>query len=332
MLWQVERILDECTELPQVLVMENVPDVVGVKNITLFAEWVQKLESLGYKNYWQVLNGKDYGIPQNRERCFMVSVLGDYYYEFPKKMPLKVFLKDILEENVDESYYISEDRIPVIVRNVRDKNSQLEPSCLRYVRTEEGKALRKQYENHEIEHGFNEHKVLEIKQDGCSNCLTTVAKDNLIINPIVVKEGTKKGYAEAYPGDSINLAFPTSETRRGRVGKGVAQTLTTSCTQGVVTEDARLYFVGHGWTPESVIGLKVYPTITTSSWEHNNMVVEADYRVRKLTPIECWRLMGVKDEDCKNAMKNQSNSSMYHLAGDSIIVNVLMEIFKPMFE
>lgn len=111
LLWEVERILDECNslnQLPQVLLMENVPEVIGSKNIKHFAKWLEKLESLGYHCYWKILNAKDFGIPQNRERCFMVSILGDYYYEFPEPIKLEHRLKDLLEENVDEKYYLSD--------------------------------------------------------------------------------------------------------------------------------------------------------------------------------------------------------------------------------
>lgn len=108
LLWEVERLLDECTELPQVLVMENVPAVIGPKNIQHFAKWQEKLESLGYKNKWQVLNAKDYGIPQNRERCFMVSIQGDYFYNFPQKKTLTLKPKDLIDIVVDRKYYVSE--------------------------------------------------------------------------------------------------------------------------------------------------------------------------------------------------------------------------------
>lgn len=106
LLWEVERLLNEMDELPQILIMENVPAVVGEKNKADFFKWVQFLSSKGYTNKWQILNGKDFGVPQNRERCFMVSYLGDYLYEFPQGFPLKLRLKDVLEEEVDEKYYI----------------------------------------------------------------------------------------------------------------------------------------------------------------------------------------------------------------------------------
>lgn len=88
LLWEVKRILSECIELPQVLLMENVPDVIGKRNIKDFAEWFGFLTELGYKNWYQLCNARNYGLPQNRERCFMVSALGNYYYQFPKGFPL----------------------------------------------------------------------------------------------------------------------------------------------------------------------------------------------------------------------------------------------------
>lgn len=106
LLWEVERLLNEMDELPQILVMENVPAVVGEKNKADFMEWVHFLQSKGYMCKWDILNAKDYGIPQNRERCFMVSYLGDYLYEFPQGFPLKMRLRDVLEDEVDEKYYI----------------------------------------------------------------------------------------------------------------------------------------------------------------------------------------------------------------------------------
>lgn len=114
LLWEVERILDECKEIgnmPDILLMENVPNVIGKNNIKDFHLWRNKLEQLGYSNYVQLLNAKDYGIPQNRNRCFMVSILGEYNYSFPKKQKLKLRLKDLLEDKVDEKYYLSDQQI-----------------------------------------------------------------------------------------------------------------------------------------------------------------------------------------------------------------------------
>ena len=114
MLWEVERILNELKELnqlPQILLMENVPQVHGSDNVEHFNKWQLALEKLGYKNYFQDLIATDYGIPQTRNRCFMVSILGDYSYTFPKPILLELKLKDMLEEEVDEKYYLSDKMI-----------------------------------------------------------------------------------------------------------------------------------------------------------------------------------------------------------------------------
>lgn len=107
LLWEVERLLNESKELPQVLLMENVIQVHGKKNKSDFEEWISFLESKGYTNYWQDLNAKDYGVAQNRNRCFMISILGDYFYEFPKKETLTKVMRDYLEPEVDDKYFLS---------------------------------------------------------------------------------------------------------------------------------------------------------------------------------------------------------------------------------
>lgn len=104
LLWEVERLLSETSELPQVLLMENVPQVLKAEG---WSDWIAFLDKLGYKSRHEVLNAKDFGIPQNRERAFMVSLLGDFYYEFPKPKKLEIFLKDVLEEEVEEKFYIN---------------------------------------------------------------------------------------------------------------------------------------------------------------------------------------------------------------------------------
>lgn len=107
LLWEVERILTECKDKPQILLMENVPQVHSQDNIEDFKKWILRLEELGYQNYWQDLIATDYGIPQTRNRCFMVSLLGEYSYSFPPKQELKLKLKDLLEDNVPSKYYLT---------------------------------------------------------------------------------------------------------------------------------------------------------------------------------------------------------------------------------
>ena len=110
LLWEVERLLNEVDNLPQVLLMENVPQVHGKKNMEDFQRWIDFLESKGYSNYWQDLNAKNYGVAQNRNRCFMVSILGDYSFKFPEPIELKKVMKDYLEDEVDEKYYINNEK------------------------------------------------------------------------------------------------------------------------------------------------------------------------------------------------------------------------------
>ena len=105
MLWEVERLLQEGAR-PQILLMENVPEVIGNKNIYAFADWVSSLEKMGYTSKWKIMNATEYKVPQNRRRCFMVSWLGDYYYQFPPAQKLEIRLKNILQKDVDEQYYI----------------------------------------------------------------------------------------------------------------------------------------------------------------------------------------------------------------------------------
>ena len=108
LLWEVERLLNECKELPQVLLMENVPQVHGEKNRPHFNRWIEFLESKGYVNFWQDLNSKDYGIPQSRNRCIMLSILGDCDFTFPKPIPLQKTMGDLLDDEVPDHYYLTE--------------------------------------------------------------------------------------------------------------------------------------------------------------------------------------------------------------------------------
>lgn len=169
----------------------------------------------------------------------------------------------------------------------------IEPNVLTPKRTEYGKAIRKQYESHEIEMSRHDMTTMEPRTDGVSNTLTSVQKDNYLAIP----EATSKGYAEAHEGDSVNLAVPNSTTRRGRVGKQIANTLDTGCQQGVVEQE-------------------------------NNVRC----RIRKLTPREVFRLQGVDDADIDKLLNaGISNSQLYKCAGNSITVDVLYHIFRKAY-
>ena len=265
LLWEVERLLDECKEMPQVLVMENVPQVIGQGNIEHFAKWVEKLEQLGYKNKWQVLNAKDFGIPQNRERCFMVSILGDYYYDFPKTIPLKLRLKDMLEKEVDEKYYLSDRIVDYFTSHSKE--------C-----EEKGNGFR-----------------FEPTDGNCvSKCITTRAGGRMDDNYII----------EKIPLFQSGLIQPTDREYKKNNNKR------TECIEW--KNDNTSHALRTGVIP--VVGLNANR-----------------FRIRKLTPKECWRLMGFDDTDVDKAIAvGMSNAQLYKQAGNSIVVNVLMAMFSQM--
>jgi len=142
LLWEVERILTEIRdsngELPQILFMENVPQVHSQDNMPDFRKWIDFLESLGYTIYYQDLNAKNYGVAQNRERCFMFSFLGEYNYHFPQPIPLKKKLKDYLEDNVDEKYYINNEKAGKLIKQLIDNGTL--PSTIPKSRAEQSRA------------------------------------------------------------------------------------------------------------------------------------------------------------------------------------------------
>ena len=178
MLWEVERILTELEEKPQILLMENVPMIHSIDNVADFNKWQLRLEELGYKNYCQDLIATDYGIPQTRNRCFMVSILGDYNYTFPKPIPLKLKLKDMLEDNVPEKYYLS-DKMLEYCLGVNQKESKF-PRGERFLQS-----------------------LQTTNEKGLATTISTNAGNRPVDNFIKIRNATKQGYLEATEGDGI---------------------------------------------------------------------------------------------------------------------------------
>jgi DNA (cytosine-5)-methyltransferase 1 len=285
LLWEVERLLTETKELPTVLVMENVPQVVSEKNMKDFAQWIAFLDGFGYKSKWEILNAKDYGIPQNRERCFMVSILGDYYYEFPAKKPLKQRLKDMLEDSVDGKYYLSDKALNVVLNT-----SFIEPL---------------------VWDGFNQRVRAE------SECVGTITQK-------VGADLKRNGQGIIEPLERYELsdkmkAYINSYNDKYKVGDGnlvvnrdVACSKTTR--EGCTRADTSDYISNEFGANENIAGKDVVP-----------------YHIRKLTPKECWRLMGFTDKDVDSAVAvGMSNAQLYKQAGNSIVVQVLEAIFGQM--
>ncbi len=518
LLFEVERLLIQAAEdgtLPKYLLLENVKNLVSKKFKADFDRWLSFLSSLGYTNYWQILNAKDYGIPQNRERVFCVSIRGDHTpFVFPEKQELKLRLRDMIDEVVDEKYYLKESTIRSIINSTfnsrRDSiksgdgvaNTLMArdwkgPQCVQVgevvgekwdkmhdisrrvyepngisptVHCQQGGNTELKIAENFVLGGLQAHQTprtdgispalteamgkgggqtpviidtkktdderffkqavetvmenecgvgdtvdafnkkvnrsgvcptittrpegfktailpivedksdnpvivamrgrnpdnpsdrtagapleqrLEVNGKGLCNALTSVQKDNLVLEqgkgskeyvarrykefieekgyipemfvaynkmevddiaptltgqcssasgssavlmmeePIQVKVATKQGYEEAEKGDFVNITYPGSKTKRGRVGKGIAQTLT--CGDG-------------------------------------NAVITENIRIRKLTPRECLRLMGWHDEQIDKIQAAKiSGTQQYRQAGNGIVVQVLEAIFKALF-
>ena len=407
MLWEVERILTELEEKPQVLLMENVPQVHGEGNVEDFNKWQLRLEELGYKNYWQDLIATDYGIPQTRNRTFMVSILGDYNYTFPKPIPLKLKLKDMLEENVDEKYYLSDKTIQFFLHNEEQQrengngfrfNVTEGNNIAKTITTRAGSRMDDNFiSNKSLQETLEQNDIKDtcyidtynkrIDEENSGTITTGVSFRNNTF--LAIKNATNKGYLEAREGDGVNISS-RMEYQRGNVQKDKTQTL--SCMGGenngvVVNMKTKLCndlieqgkvkendVIRHSYTRErnekwdkrNVEQNNLSPTLDTrcdclgvcikgiatnesKEWQKEPLeekcrtilanksnggvgLIDTNLRIRKLTPRECFRLMGVKDDDFDKVRKNQSDSSLYHLAGDSIVVNVLMAILGEMID
>lgn len=451
LLWECRKAIE--AKRPKYLLMENVKNLVSKKFTPYLKEWLRFLEGQGYSNYTKVLNAKDFGVPQNRERVFMVSILGEASFHFPKPFTLEKRLKDVLEKDVDESFYLSEKIVKTfLARNEKNKAKgngfKFEPTmgdviassiltnagsrdCDNNVyvvgntnpsgqgmngnvfdsnglcptlATNKGEgprilapiscALRgRNPENPSYgKAGIELEQTLELGTD-IANCITTVQKDSLVAEPsLYIKQATKKGYIEIPPGGVFDASYPESLTRRGRVqdnGK-VSPTLTAGGEPPCLYEgiEAKIFQSPRGFNKGALFD--DCPAITSSRWQDNNFVTEpqvltpkrteygkalrkdydagriqesrhnmteleprtdgisntittvqkdnllmedfTNYRIRKLTPRECFRLMGVSEEDIDNIQQSGiSKTQQYKMAGNSIVVDVLYYIFKKMF-
>ena len=230
LLWEAMKVAS--VKKPKYLIAENVPNLLSKRFRNDFEKWIEQLDELNYNSYYKILNSREYGIAQNRERVFVVSIRKDVDtgFKFPEKQILHTSLVHYLDIEVDESYYINKDL--------------------------EDKLIIGQTDEH-----------------------------------LLIRNATKKGYAEASHGDGIDFNYPTSETRRGRVQPQRAHTLTTS----------------------------------------NNLGVLLNGRLRRFTSNEMWRLMGFTDEDYQKAKdQGIKEAALVKQAGNSIVVNVAEAIFKEL--
>ena len=307
---------------PRFFIFENVKGLLSDDEGNTFQEWVNMLggksvnglpilfpyeNSVPYHLYWQVLNSKKHGVPQNRERVFLVGIRDDEdnQFQFPKEEHLTKRLKDVLEEEVDEKYFLSDALLSYFADH-------------KEIHKERGNGFK-----------FEPHN----KETVVSNAISTKCVTRQTDPFIKIKSATSKGYETATENDSINFSVPNSETRRGRVGKEVAQTLDTQCNQGVICGALR----GRGENNKA--------TLELNSKDHSNALITSQlanlivsqtldtqcnqgvidqYKIRRLTPRECFRL-----QDFSDTFKFVvSDSQLYKQAGNSITVRVLEKILR----
>lgn len=380
LLWECKRAIE--TKRPKYLLMENVKALTQKKFLPYLHKWQNFLTSMGYTNFTQVLNAKDYGVPQNRERVFMVSILGDAWFSFTYSFGCQKRLKDVLEKNVDEKYYLSnrvintftrrtieakkkgngfafvvksendianvvktragsqiednyifspfikqyprgfnpgfefkEGYSPAITTSSWEHNNYLvEPNVLTPKRTEYGKQMRKAYESGEHKESRHNMTQMEPREDGISNTITTVQKDNILLEPSIIQVG--------------NIYDQDKNPQSGRVynKEGICPTIDT--------------MLGGNREPKIIDeeeNINIIHEVKLLNLNNENLCMPAtgvtdNYRIRKLTPRECFRLMGVSESDIDKIQAAEiSRTQQYKMAGNSIVVDVLYYIFKELF-
>ena len=370
---------------PKIAIAENVKALTSKKFSEQFKIVLDSLEKAGYHNYWKVLNAKDYGIPQNRERVFIVSIRKDIdhnMFEFPKPYSLEKRLKDFLEPHVDEKYYLSDE--------IQSRFTLTDSTFTKNIIGTTKPSFRTIGERDNV---FGENSIM--------GCLT--ATDYKQPKQILIREATKKGYTEVQDGDGVYINRP--HQKHGVVQKGMIQTIKTSPDIGVVVNaeikpklvggigdkksngGSQYYQQDRIYDSESIamahpanlpggsykylvkdklgneillhkdtkqlretiqnceleqgkaLNLDLYnrasyeESQTITEPHHNSQRLFDGLRIRKLTAKECYRLMGFSDEDFEKAKAvPTSNTQLYKQAGNSIVVDVLEEIFCMMLD
>ena len=272
---------------PRYLFLENVKGLLNHENGITFETIISTLDELGYDVEWQVLYSKDFGVPQNRERVFIIGhlrgertrrifPLGGESQSTSSQSVVKIGNVNPSGNGMNREVYQASGLAPTLTTNKGEgQKIAIKSNAIKQFGV--------------LQPNFNQCGVV-YETDGIAPTIRAYQGGGLEPK-IRVKKATSQGYAEAEIGDSVNLSHPNSKTRRGRVGKQIANTLLTGESQGVV---------------------------------------EPDFRIRKLTPRECWRLQGFPDWAFDKAQKVNSNSQLYKQAGNSVTVNVIVAIAKEL--
>lgn len=352
---------------PNFGIYENVKNIVGKQfKDTTFKLFTDELEEYGYNVYWKVLNAKNYGIPQNRERVYLLFIKKDLdngKFEFPEPFDNGLRLKDLLEDKVDEKFYISDEKVNRFITNLNDKNSLLYDPC--QVKRETANCITSR-EDRGVSNRESEGTAV-LETPNISYCLdsnyykgTTIEqymnkhRRQLIVenNKVAIRQATKQGYIECEVGGVADLSYPDSKTRRGRVqDNGNTYPTITATETGICRIEPKERFFKQALETLNENDCKpgdtinafnkhvdktgFSPKLTTrpEGFKTAILPVTDNIRIRKLTPKECFRLMGFSDEDFDSAQKaGISNSQLYKQAGNSIVVDVLYYIYVELYK
>ena len=214
--------------------------------------------------------------------------------------------------------------------SVQKDNLVMESQVLTPKRTEYGKQIRKAYESGQIQESRHNMTELEPRQDNVSNTLTTVQKDNLLLENVKIRQATKEGSIECEIGGCFDASYPNSKTRRGRVqDKGnICPTLTAQNQEVVRIEKVGQISINGSQCGTVISDNGISANLVAGTHGYANSHIATQYRIRKLTPIECGRLMGVSDEDIDKMAAVNSNTQLYKQFGNSIVVDVMCAMFK----
>lgn len=390
LLLEVGRLLMKMSDekiLPKYLLMENVKNLVGKKFKPAFDIWLKALEVIGYNNYWKVLNAKDYGVPQNRERVFVVSIRKDvdtHGYTFPEPFKLNRRLKDVLEKEVDEKYYLKQDLVETFIKRLAKREVSNTIRC-------GGAGSIDQKHTWDLVVASTQKNAYKGSTDGSSPCLTAAMGMGGGQIPMIVNGGNKN--FSQHTQDSVAepsiVQNPHGYNNGGIIKDNVVPTMTSNGSYHLNNFVINEPIIGRsiGRNPDNplsrVAGLPTEQMLeinqsgcsnTLTTVGKDNLVVEpinacadgtapaltahlhketvndctkldrhspalgvkevgSEIRIRKLTPKECWRLMDFTDEEYEAAEKaGVSKTQLYKQAGNSIVVSCLAHIFRELLK
>lgn len=305
LLWETERAVRELR--PRHLVFKNVGGLVSDKFIDLFQRWQVRLSGYGYTNFAQLMNAKDYGVPQNRLRIFMVSILDcTAAYYFPKPYRLERRLKDVLEQNVDERYYLKEEQVEKLMAATQSSEQQ-DNVMLGWTRSNTGK-------------GDPTYHPVSV-----ANCVTAAKRDNTqnyVMEPTIA---AMRGRDKDNPNDR-GKSTDNYAQRLEPKPDGTSNTITSVAKDNLLIEPS-IISPGHGYF-EGAINTETSPTVKCSAMQAQHFV-STGIRIRRLTERELYRLMDVDEKDIDTLLAAPIPRTQHaKLAGNSIVVACLYYIFR----